>query len=237
MPAAGEAEGGYGGGSAAGGHPRFLREPPHAHPCSSVLIRAHPCSSVLIRAHPCSSVLIRAHPCSSVLIRAHPCSSVLIRAHPCSSVLIRAHPCSSVLIRAHPCSSVHIPIIRRRRRRCLPEAHRTSLHEHLMRDLAKSRRARRPARSRRGPARDGSRDRASGEAGMMGCGVLRKAMGFQKKIHMAPCRASLRLPFPTSPGKPGAPRHGRRVRNGVARGELATVSGDARRAARSAIDS
>ena len=32
-----------------------------------------------------------------------------------------------------------------------------------------------------------------------------------KKTRMAPCRASIRLPFPTSPGKPGAPRHGRRA--------------------------
>ena len=85
-----------------------------------------------------------------------------------------------------------------------------SLHEPLMRDLAKSQRARGPARSRRARARDGSRDRASGEAGMVGCGALRNTMEFPEKMRIAPCRASIRLPFPTSPGKLRAPRQGRR---------------------------
>jgi hypothetical protein len=39
-------------------------------------------------------------------------------------------------------------------------------------------------------------------------------------MRMAPCRASIRLPFPTSPGKPGAPRDGGRGGHGAARGEL-----------------
>jgi hypothetical protein len=43
-----------------------------------------------------------------------------------------------------------------------------------------------------------------------------------EKMRMALCRASIRLPFPTSPGKPRAPRHDRHAGHGVARGELAT---------------
>ena len=46
-----------------------------------------------------------------------------------------------------------------------------------------------------------------------------------KKIHTAPCRASIRRPFPTSPGKLRATRNGRRAGHRVARGELATDSG------------
>jgi hypothetical protein len=56
-----------------------------------------------------------------------------------------------------------------------------------------------------------------------------------KKVVMAPGRASIRLPFPASPGKPGASRHGRRAGHGVACGELATAFRDARRATRSAL--
>ena len=61
-------------------------------------------------------------------------------------------------------------------------------------------------------------------------------MGFLKEIHMAPCRASIRLPFPTTPGKLRALLHGRRAGHGVARGEVATVSGNARRATRSTMN-
>jgi hypothetical protein len=57
---------------------------------------------------------------------------------------------------------------------------------------------------------------------MAGCGALWKAKGFPEKMRMAPCRASIRLPFPTPPGKLCAPRHGRCTGHGVARGELAT---------------
>jgi hypothetical protein len=64
---------------------------------------------------------------------------------------------------------------------------------------------------------DGLRDRSSGEAGTVGCGALRKTMGFLKKILMAPCRASIRLSFPTSSGKRRAPRHCRRVGDTVSR--------------------
>jgi hypothetical protein len=69
-------------------------------------------------------------------------------------------------------------------------------------------------------------------------GRLRGAVGgngVPEKMRMAPCRASIRLPFPTTPGKPGAPRHGRRAGHGVACGELATVSGNSRRATKSAM--
>jgi hypothetical protein len=55
---------------------------------------------------------------------------------------------------------------------------------------------------------------------MAGCGAATAAKVFLKKIHMAPCRASIRLPFPTSPETLRAPRHDRRAGNGVARGEL-----------------
>jgi hypothetical protein len=58
-------------------------------------------------------------------------------------------------------------------------------------------------------------------------------MGFPKKFLMALCRASIRLPFPTSIEKFRAPRDGRCTGHGVARGELATVFADAGRATKS----
>ena len=79
------------------------------------------------------------------------------------------------------------------RRQPAASALEPDLHETPMRDLAKPGPARRPGRSRRvsrekagafsqGLARgDGSRDRASGEAGMVGRGTLRKTMGFLQK--------------------------------------------------------
>jgi hypothetical protein len=54
-------------------------------------------------------------------------------------------------------------------------------------------------------------------------GGLRRALvdhGFLKKLRMAPCRASIRLPFPTDSGKLCAPRHGQHAGHCVARGEL-----------------
>jgi hypothetical protein len=57
---------------------------------------------------------------------------------------------------------------------------------------------------------------------MAGRGAPWKIMGFPKKMRMALRRASIRLPFPTLSGKPGAPRPARRAGQGVARGELAT---------------
>ena len=97
-----------------------------------------------------------------------------------------------------------------------------SPHEHPMRDLAEFRSARRPARSPPRVVRgDGSHDRASGEAGRPGPGRSGDD-GASEKTRMAPCRASIRLPFPKSPVKFRAPCHGRRAGHGVARGELAT---------------
>jgi hypothetical protein len=121
-----------------------------------------------------------------------------------------------------------------------------SLHEPLMRDLAKSRNARRPARSCRGRATGrclpeahrtqpprtpdarscevSAREKPSAfpprsrEGTVHGIahqvkpdGRLRGAVGgngVPEKTRMAPCRASIRLPFPTSTGKRGASRHG-----------------------------
>jgi hypothetical protein len=68
-------------------------------------------------------------------------------------------------------------------------------------------------------------------------GGLRDAVevnGVPEKMRMALCRASIRLPFPTFPGKLCAPRHGGRAGHGVARGELATA--DARRATKSTMN-
>jgi hypothetical protein len=48
--------------------------------------------------------------------------------------------------------------------------------------------------------------------------------GVPEKMRMAPCRASICLPFPTSPGKLGAPCPCRRAGHGVAHGEPATTS-------------
>ena len=98
------------------------------------------------------------------------------------------------------------------RPRCLSKAHRTQPPRTPdARSCKVSERERAGAFPPRSCEGGGSRDRASGEAGMVGCGALRKTMGFPEKMRMAPCRASIRLPFPTSPGKPGAPRHARRV--------------------------
>jgi hypothetical protein len=56
------------------------------------------------------------------------------------------------------------------------------LHEHPMRDLAKPGSARRPGACPQRFARgDGSRDRASDEAGMVGCGALRRERCSRKK--------------------------------------------------------
>ena len=88
---------------------------------------------------------------------------------------------------------------------------RPNPHEHLMRDLANSRIARGPARSRR-VSREGTvrgiAHRVKPEWWVAGrCG----GRGVFEKMRMAPCRASIRLPFPASPGKYPASRHGRRV--------------------------
>jgi hypothetical protein len=56
---------------------------------------------------------------------------------------------------------------------------------------------------------------------MAGCGALRRP-GVPEKMRMAPCRASIRLPFPASPGKLCAPRHDGCAGHRVAHGELAT---------------
>jgi hypothetical protein len=80
-----------------------------------------------------------------------------------------------------------------------------SLHEHLMRDLAKWRRERRPARSRCGPETGTVHEiahQAKPDGGVRGA---LGADGVPEKMRMAPCRASIRLPFPTSRGKRGAP--------------------------------
>jgi hypothetical protein len=102
---------------------------------------------------------------------------------------------------------------------------RPSLHEHLMRDLANSRNARGPARSRRGRPRG----KVHGIAHQVKPdGRLRGAVGgkgVSEKMRMASCRASIRLPVPTSPGKRGAPRHDRRAGHGVACGEPRRRSG------------
>jgi len=56
------------------------------------------------------------------------------------------------------------------------------LHEHLMRDLVKPGPARKPGDVlQRYTREDDSRDRASGEAGMVGCGVLRRERCSRKK--------------------------------------------------------
>ena len=60
--------------------------------------------------------------------------------------------------------------------------------------------------------------------------------GVPEKMRMAPCRASICLPFPTSSGKPGVPRHGGRAGHGVAHGEPATASRQAWRATKSAMN-
>jgi hypothetical protein len=57
-----------------------------------------------------------------------------------------------------------------------------------------------------------------------------------EKTRMAPCRASIRLPFPTPPGKPGSPRPGRRAGHGVTHGEPATASRRAWRPTESAMN-
>jgi len=60
--------------------------------------------------------------------------------------------------------------------------------------------------------------------------------GVPEKMRMALCRASIRLPFPTSPGKLGAPCPCRRAGHGVAHGEPATASRHAWRATKSAMN-
>lgn len=69
-----------------------------------------------------------------------------------------------------------------------------------MRNLAKWRRARRPARSRCRRAKGTVHEIAHQ---VKPDGALRSAVratGSRKKMRMAPCRASIRLPFPTSQG-------------------------------------
>ena len=126
-------------------------------------------------------------------------------------------------------------------------APRTSLPAHPMRDPV-NRLLARPRRERAGPSalRDFARSRIRCSPRMVrGASVRhhpRLMTGDEhggvplKKILMASCRASVRLPFPTSSGKLRAPRHGRRAGHGVARGELATASRDVRRATRSAMN-
>src|SRR5829696_108715 len=110
------------------------------------------------------------------------------------------------------------------------------LHEHPMRDPAKPGPARRPGRSRRG-SREGTvrgiahRMKPEWWAAGPAAGKV-----FQKKMRMALCRASIRLPFPTSPGKLGVPCPCRRARHGVAHGEPATASRHAWRATKSAMN-
>src|SRR5215213_5845907 len=110
------------------------------------------------------------------------------------------------------------------------------LHEHPMRDLAKPGPARRPGAFPKRFARgDGSRDRASDGAGMVGCGALRRERCSRKNAD-GPLPGLLRLPFPTSPGKLGAPCPCRRAGHGVAHGEPATASRHAWRATKSAMN-
>ena len=110
------------------------------------------------------------------------------------------------------------------------------LHEHPMRDLAKPGPARRPGRSRRvsreGMVR-GIAHRVKPEWRVAGrCG----GKGVSEKMRMAPCRASIRLPFPPSPGKSGATRDGRRARHGVAHRDPGIASRHTSRATKSAMN-
>jgi hypothetical protein len=101
------------------------------------------------------------------------------------------------------------------------------LHEHPMRDLAKPGPARRPGAFPRRLARGyGSRDRASDEAGMVGCGALRRERGCQKKRGWPPAelRSACRSRRPQkSPARPATAD----VRDTVSRMVRATASRDA----------
>ena len=106
-----------------------------------------------------------------------------------------------------------------RRGRPAASAPEAGLHEHPMRDLAKPGPARKPGGSRRGSREGrvhGIAHRVKPEWWAAGCCG---GKGVPEKMRMAPCRASIRLPFPTSPRKPGAPLPCRRAGHGVARGE------------------
>ena len=104
------------------------------------------------------------------------------------------------------CSSVLVPIISRRR--CLPEAHRTqpprTPDARSCNVSARERAGVFPPRSCEGTVQ-GIAHRVKPEWWVAGRSGRRWIS--LKKMRMAPCRASIRLPFPTSPGKPGAPRH------------------------------
>ena len=87
---------------------------------------------------------------------------------------------------------------------------RAGLHEHPIRDLAKPGPPRKlgafPRRGARGGR--GIAHRVKPEWWAAGCCG---GKGVPEKTRMAPCRASICLPFPTSSGKPGAPRPCRRA--------------------------
>jgi len=102
-----------------------------------------------------------------------------------------------------------IPITRRRR--CLPKAHRTphprTPDARSCRVSERDRAGAFPPRSCEGTVR-GIAHQVKPD-GRLRC--AREDDGVPEKILMAPCRASIPLPFPTSAGKPGAPRYGGRA--------------------------
>jgi hypothetical protein len=110
------------------------------------------------------------------------------------------------------------------------------LHEHLMRDLAKP-----GPRQGRGVPRRGSREgtvrriahRVKPE--WWAVGALRRERCSRKNAD-GPLPASIRLPFPTYPGKPGARRPGRRAGNRVAHGEPTAASRHVWRAKKSTMN-
>ena len=109
-----------------------------------------------------------------------------------------------------------------RPRRCLPEAHRAQPSPTPDARSGKTRSARTPTRSRCGSCEGTVHTIAHQVEPKGGLRGARETMEHPDKMRMAPCRASIRLPFPTSPERLRAPRHSRRVGHRVARPELAT---------------
>jgi hypothetical protein len=114
----------------------------------------------------------------------------------------KLHLCSSVaLCETKSFSGFGIMLIIRRRR-CLPEAHRIQPPRTPdARSCRPSERDKAGALLLQSCKREGSPDRASGdEDGLPPCARKSPCRSASlPKMRMAPCRASIRLPFPTSP--------------------------------------